>query len=170
MKYLLFFCLFALAAPALNAQNKTVREFIREHRKGEENIAMTIPGFLIGLAGQIGELASDDEEEQLLFSFAREFGTIRFVTFDNRDFNTSKDIRNVIQDLVEKHDYEEWATVRTSSGEEVRLTVKMKKERVHEIVAVVSESSEDRTIFAHFKTDFSAEELGDVFNRLLAEN
>ncbi|MEO0733228.1 MAG: DUF4252 domain-containing protein [Bacteroidota bacterium] len=170
MKYLLFFCLFALTAPALNAQNKAVRDFIRKHRKGKENIAMTVPGFLIGLASSIGELAADDEETELLFSFAREFGTIRFVTFDNRDFNTRKDIRNVIRDLVDEHNYEEWATVRTSSGEDVRLTVKMKKERVREIVAVVSTSEEQRTIFAHFNTDFSAEELGDTMNRLLAEH
>jgi len=170
MKYLLLFVLFTLSAPTLSAQNKAVRDFIREHRKGEENIALTIPGFLIGLVANIGEVAADDPEEELAFRLARNFGTIRFVTFDNRDFNTREDISDVIAALEGEHGYERWASIRAASGQAVQLTVKMKKEEVREIVAVISDPDEERTVFAHFRTDLTAEELGDIINEAMAAN
>lgn len=166
-KLLLLFLLVVLTAPSLFSQNKVVRDFIREHRRGEENVAITIPGFLIGLAGEIGMLASEDEEERVVFSLAQEFGTTRVLTFDSDDFDTGKDIRRLLRILESKHDYERWATVRTQSGEQVELSVSMKGDVIREIVAIVSEPSEHRTVFLHAKTDFSAEELGDVLNELM---
>ncbi|MFK8165447.1 MAG: DUF4252 domain-containing protein [Lewinella sp.] len=168
-KLLLLLLLVTLAAPSLFAQNKVVREFIREHRKGEENVALTIPGFLIGLAGEIGMLASDEEEERIVFSLAQEFGTTRILTFDNQDFDTGKDIRRLLRTLESEHNYERWATVRAQSGEQVELSVSMKGDAIREIVAIVSEPSEHRTFFLHAKTDFTAEELGEVMNKLMVE-
>lgn len=166
-KLLLLFLLVMLTAPTLFAQNKVVRDFIREHRRGEENIAVTIPGFLIGLAGEIGMLASEDEDERVVFSLAQEFGTTRVLTFDSDDFDTGKDIRRLLRTLESEHDYERWATVRVQSGEQIELSVSMKGDVIREIVAIVSEPSEHRTVFLHAKTDFSAEELGDVLNELM---
>jgi hypothetical protein len=166
-KLLLLFLLVMLAAPSLFAQNKAVRDFIREHRRGEENVAVTIPGFLIGLAGEIGMLASEDEEERVVFSLAQEFGTTRVLTFDSEDFDTGKDIRRLLSTLESKHDFERWATVRAKSGEQIELSVSMKGNAIREIVAIVSEQSEHRTVFLHAKTDFTAEELGDVLNELM---
>lgn len=168
-KLLLLLLLVTLAAPSLFAQNKVVRDFIREHRRGEENVAITIPGFLIGLAGEIGMLASEDEEERVVFSLAQAFGTTRLLTFDNNEFNTGKDIRRLLQTLESEHNYERWATVRAKSGEQVELSVNMKGDAVREIIAIVSEPEEHRTVFLHAKTDFTAEELGEVLNKLLAE-
>jgi hypothetical protein len=168
-KLLLLFLLVTLTAPSLFSQNKAVRDFIREHRKGEENVAITIPGFLIGLAGEIGMLASEEEEERAVFSLAQEFGTTRILTFDNDDFDAGKDIRRLLRTLETKHDYERWATVRTQSGEQVELTVNMKGDTVREIIAIVSEPTEHRTVFLHAKTDFTAEDLGEVLNKLMAD-
>ncbi|MFT6000864.1 MAG: hypothetical protein ACI81P_003329 [Neolewinella sp.] len=166
-KLLLLFLLVMLAAPSLFAQNKVVRDFIREHRRGEENVALTIPGFLIGLAGEIGMLASEEEEERAVFSLAQEFGTTRLLTFDTDDFDTGKDIRRLLRTLESEHDYERWATVRTQSGEQIELSVSMKGDVIREIVAIVSEPSEHRTMFLHAKTDVTAEELGEVLNELM---
>ena len=166
-KLLLLFLLVMLATPSLFAQNKAVRDFIREHRRGEENIAVTIPGFLIGLAGEIGMLASEEEEERVIFSLVQELGTTRILTFDSDDFDTGKDIRRLLRTLESKHNYERWATVRVQSGEQIELSVSMKGDVIREIVAIVSEPSEHRTIFLHAKTDFSAEELVDVLNELM---
>ena len=137
-KLLLLFLLVMLAAPSLFAQNKVVRDFIREHRRGEENVALTIPGFLIGLAGEIGMLASEEEEERAVFSLAQEFGTTRLLTFDTDDFDTGKDIRRLLRTLESEHDYERWATVRTQSGEQIELSVSMKGDVIRAIVASVS--------------------------------
>lgn len=170
MKKLLLLCLlFTLSTPVLFAQHKVVREFIREHRRGPENVAVTVPGFLIGLAGEIGILASEEEEERAVFSLIQEFGTTRVLTFDSNDFSTTKDIRNLLQTLESKHQYERWATVRAQTGEQVELTVNMDGKRIREIVAIVSEPSEHRTVFVHANTNFTAEELGEILNRLMAE-
>ncbi|WP_020566894.1 DUF4252 domain-containing protein [Neolewinella persica] len=166
-KLILLFLLVTLAAPTLFSQNRAVRDFIREHRKGEENVAITIPGFLIGLAGEIGMLASEDEEERAAFSLAQEFGTTRILTFDNHDFDAGKDIKRLLRTLESEHNYERWATVRAKSGEQVELSVSMKGDTVREIIAIVSEPTEHRTVFLHAKTDFTAEELGEVLNKLV---
>lgn len=172
MKKLLFLLLFsAISLPSLFAQNPAIREFIREHRKGEENIAFRVPGWMIGLASEIGMAAAEDEEEKLLFSMAQEFGTIRLVTFDNADFNTDQDIAALLKAIERFHGYERWATLRMQTGETVQLSVMQKKGEIREIVAIVKEiEEENRTFFAHFKTSISPEELGEVMNELLAEN
>ncbi len=168
-KLILLLLLYGLAAPSLFAQNKAVRDFIHDHRRGEENVALTIPGFLIGLAGEIGMLASEDEDEKLAFSFAQELGTTRILTFDGDDFNTSRDIRELLAALESKHDYERWATVRASSGEQIELSVQMRGKTVRELVAIVNDPSENRAVFVHAKTDFTAAELGDILNKLMAD-
>jgi hypothetical protein len=168
-KLILLFLLVILTAPSLFSQNKAVRDFIREHRRGEENVAITIPGFLISLAGEIGMLASEEEEERVVFSLAQEFGTTRILTFDNQDFDAGKDIRQLLRTLETEYSYERWATVRAQSGEQVELTVSMKGDVIREIVAIVSEPSEHRTVMLHAKTDFTAEELGEVLNKFMAE-
>ena len=63
-KLILSLLLFTFAISFAAAQNPAVRDFIREHRKGEENVALKIPGWMIGLASEVGMLASDDEEEE----------------------------------------------------------------------------------------------------------
>lgn len=159
--------LFALTAPCLMAQNKVVREFIREHRRGEENIAVTVPGFLIGLAGEIGMLASDCEEDRLAFSLIQEFGTTKVLTFDTDDFDTSRDVTRLLSTLEGEHGYERWATVRAQSGERVELTVLMKGKTIREIAAIVTDPEEHRAVLLHSRTNFTAEELGEVLNKLM---
>lgn len=168
-RLLLLSLLFAFIVPCLMAQNKVVREFIREHRRGEENIAVTVPGFLFGLAGEIGMLASEDEEEQLAFSLIQEFGTTKVLTFDTDDFDTSRDVSNLLRTLEGEFGYERWATVRAQSGERVELTVHMKGKAIREIACIVTSPDDHRAVFLHSRTDFTAEELGEVLNRLMVE-
>lgn len=172
MKKLILFLLFAaFSLPTLFAQNPAIREFIREHRKGEENVAFRVPGWLIGLASDIGMAAAEDEEDKLLFSMAQEFGTIRVVTFDNADFNTNQDINALLKAIEREHGYERWATLRAQGGETVQLSVMQKRGEIREIVAIVKEiEEENRTVFAHFKTSITPEELGEVMNELMADN
>lgn len=173
MKYLLLTLLLATAAPTLFAQNPAIREFIREHRKGEENVAFRVPGWMIGLAGNIGMAAAEDEDERILFSLAREFGTIRLLTFNNGDFNAKADIAGLLKAIETHHGYERWASMRGQDGELIQLSVLQEQRRKHnevrEIVVIITEPEEQQTFFAHFNTDITPEELGEVMNRLLAE-
>lgn len=168
MKKLFTLLAFVLLSTAISAQNP-IKKFIRKHNNGPENISITVPGWLIGLAGEIGMIAAEDEDERLIFSLAQEFGTTRILGFDTDDFNTKKDIRNLLNELESEHGYERWATVRAQTGEQIELTVEMHGDKVRNIVALVSVPDEDKTFFAHMKTDFTAEEVGDVLNRLMKE-
>ncbi|MBC6995594.1 DUF4252 domain-containing protein [Neolewinella lacunae] len=165
---LILLCLGALPS-ILPAQNPVVRDFIRQHRKGGENIAVRVPGWLISLASDIGDLATDEPEEELIFALAQEFGTTRLLTFNTRDFATDRDVTKLLHDLESDYAYERWASFRGPEGERVQLTVRMDDEVISEIVAIVSDPSEERTFFAHSRTDLTAEELGHILNRLMAE-
>jgi hypothetical protein len=168
MKKLFTLLAFVLFSTALFAQGP-IKKFIRKHNDGPENVSVTIPGWLIGLAGEVGMLAAEDEEEEVIFSLAQSFGTTRILTFDSNDFATKKDIRGLLRELETEHNYERWATIRAASGEQVELTVEMKGDVVKSIVALVHVEEENQTFFAHAKTDFTAEELGDILNRLMKE-
>jgi len=168
-KIILVALLVALTAPCLLAQKKVVREFIREHRRGKENIAVTVPGFLIGLAGGIGKLASECEEEKIAFSLIQELGTTKVLTFDTDDFNTRQDVSDLLRTLEGEHGYERWATMRAQSGEQAELTVQVIGKTIREIAAIVTEPKEHRAVFLHARTHFTAEELGEVLMRLLVE-
>jgi hypothetical protein len=168
MKKLFTLLAFVLLTAALSAQNP-IKKFIRKHNNGPENISITVPGWLIGLAGEIGILAAEDEEEEVIFSLAQSLGTTRILTFDSDDFTTKKDIRRLFSELETEHNYERWATIRAASGEQVELTVEMKGDVVKSIVAFVHVEEEHKTFFAHARTDFTAEELGDILNQLMKE-
>jgi hypothetical protein len=158
--------LFILLASTLSAQHKSINQFIRHHNNGAENISFTIPGFLIGLAGEIGMIAAGDEEEKAAFSLAQLLGTTRFLIFDSNDFDTDEDIRRLLSELEGEHHYERWASIRAATGEQIELTVQMKGKRVCDIVAIVKDAEEHQTVFLHAKTNFTAAELGEIMNEL----
>jgi hypothetical protein len=166
---LLFFLLF-FAGLTVSAQNSVVKDFIKTHRKGEENFAIKVPGWMIGLASEIGMLASEEEEEKLIFELAQEFGTTRFLMFDTEAFDTSRDIKRFLRELEGDYGYERWATVRGPEGEEVQLSVQYRGDEIRELVVFISDPDEKKTYFAHSKTDLTAEELGEVLNELMASN
>ena len=168
MKRTITLLAFVLFSTVLCAQNP-IRKFIRKHNNGPQNISVTIPGWLIGLAGEIGMMAAEDEEERLIFSLAQEFGTTKILVFDTDNFSTKKDIRRLFGELEDEHGYERWATLRAQTGERVELTVEQRGDKVRNIVALVSVPDENKTFFAHLKSDFTAEEVGEVLNRLMKE-
>ncbi|MTB53632.1 DUF4252 domain-containing protein [Lewinella sp. W8] len=165
---LFFLCFFA--GVTVSAQKSVVKDFIKKHRKGEENFAVKVPGWMIGLAGEIGILASEEEEERLIFELAQEFGTTRFLMFDTDAFDTSRDIKKLLRELEGGYGYERWAMVRGPEGEEVQLSVLYDGKEIRELVVFISDPDEMKTYFAHSKTDLTAEELGEVLNELMASN
>lgn len=171
-RFILLCCLvFFVGANASAQKSKSVvRDFIKEHRKGEENFAIKVPGWMIGLAGEIGIVASEEEEEKLIFELAQEFGTTRFLMFETEAFDTRRDISNLLQELETDFGYERWATVRAPEGEEVQLSVLYRGDEIKELVVFISDPDEMRTYFAHSKTDLTAEELGEVLSGLIAAN
>lgn len=167
MRYLTIFLLcFAFSAGA-HAQNEAIRKFIRKHNNGPENVSVTVPGFLIGLAGEIGLLASgDDEEGKAVFTLVQACGTVRVLTFNTDDFKTKKNITQLLHELESEGEYERWATVRAASGERVELTVRMRGKTVRDLVAIVTEGTDERTHFLHARTDLTGEQLGEVLKEL----
>ena len=75
-----------LLSTALSAQDKVIRDFIKEHRRGEENVAVKVPGWLVGLASDIAEHATEDPHERAVFRLMGEVGTVRVVTYENEEF------------------------------------------------------------------------------------
>ncbi|MEM9259632.1 MAG: hypothetical protein AAGA62_08290, partial [Bacteroidota bacterium] len=57
---------------------------------------------------------------------------------------------------------------RGAEGEQVQLSVVFRKNEIREIVTIVSEPDENRTFLVHAKTDLTAEDLGEIVNRLIA--
>lgn len=154
-----------LLTTALHAQDIVIRDFIKEHRRGEENVAFKVPGWMVGLASDIGATASDDHDEKILFKLLGELGTVRMVTYLNEDFQRPESsIGNLLYSLERYRGFERWADMRTQEGQRVTLTVRYENKKVRELMAVVRE--EDRTTLVAARAHLSAEELGRLVNEL----
>ena len=156
---------------SLSAQRATkeyIKEFIQEHRQGSENFAVKIPGWLIDLTGNIGVIASSDEEEKAAFRLVREMGTSRVLVFNRAEYSApGQTVGNFLFALDNYHGYERWAEVRAQSGEHVRLSVRYHKETITDLAIAVEE--EEQVVLVLAKADFSAKELGRLLQEIEAK-
>ncbi|CAH0998755.1 hypothetical protein LEM8419_00103 [Neolewinella maritima] len=154
-----------LLTATLGAQDVVIKDFIKEHRRGEENVALTVPGFLIGLASSIAVTAAEDDDERALFRLLGDLGTVRMVTYENADFRRPEaSIGNLLYSLERYRGFERWAELRTQDGTRITLTVRYHKKKIREILTILTE--DDRTTLVAAKAQLSAEELGRVVNDL----
>ena len=162
LRILLLLCIFSCT---LGAQDKVIKDFIKEHRKGEENVALKVPGWLIGLASDIAVTASDDPHERAVFSLASEIGTVRVVTYQDADFTEPHaSIVNLLYSLERYKKFERWADIRTQDGERVTLTVRYLDERIRDLVVILRD--DERTTLVSAEADLSAKDLGELVAHL----
>ena len=163
-KLLLTACLFTVV---LGAQDAVIKDFIDDHRQGEENVAVTVPGFLVSLAGSIASAAAEDEAERALFQLLGDLGTLRLVTYDNDDFTRPEaSIGNLLYSLERYRGFERWVEVRTTGGARITLTARYEEKRIREVLAIVNEA--ERTTLVAARANLSAKELGRVVSELEA--
>lgn len=160
--------LLSFSLSAQRATKEYIKEFIQEHRQGQENFAVKIPGWLIGLTSSIGVMASSEEEEKAAFRLAREVGTSRVLVFNRTDYSApGQTVDNFLFALDNYHGYERWAEVRAQSGEQVRLSVRYHKETITDLAIAVEE--EDQVVLVLAKADLSAKELGKLLEEIEAK-
>lgn len=167
-KTTLFLLLISILPLGLAGQDESViRDFIQLHRQGEENFAIKIPGWVAGLTGGIGQLASSDEEEDAAFKLAGQLGTTRVLTYLKEDFEPHAGVENLLFSLENYHGYDRWASVRAKSGEHVEVSIRYQNERIHRIIVAVEEPEEGRIVFVSAKTKLTAEELGRILEDIM---
>ncbi|WP_116127714.1 DUF4252 domain-containing protein [Lewinella sp. IMCC34183] len=160
----LIICLVLFSA-SLGAQEKVIKDFIKVHRKGEENVAVKVPGWMVSLASDIATVSTDDPQERIVFKLMGEVGTTRVVTWLNEDFTEPQDeVVNLLYVLERYKRFERWAEVRSAEGERVTLSVRYENKKIRDLVAVVTE--DDRTTLVSARTDLSADELGRLVEEL----
>lgn len=162
MILLLFLLLFSGDA---GAQEDVIDDFINLHRRGEENVAVKVPGWLVGLAGDIAETSTDDPHERILFSLLGEVGTVHVVTYRDADFTAPEgDVGRLLYTLEHYKGFERWADVRAAGGERINFSVRYHKKKVRDLVVVVKEA--ERTTLVTARTHLTAEELGRLVTEL----
>ena len=160
--------LLSFSIHAQRATNQYIKDFIQEHRQGQENFAVKIPSWLIGLTGSIGVMASSEEEEKAAFRLAKEVGTSRVLVFNRADYPApGQTVENFLHALDSYHGYERWAEVRAQSGERVRLSVRYRKETITDLAIAVEE--EEQVVLVLAKADLSAKELGQLLKEIEAK-
>lgn len=164
MLRILLLCLCCWSA-TLSAQEAVIKDFIRVHRKGVENAAVKVPGWLVSLASDIATVSTDDPAEKIAFELLGEVGTVRLVTYLDADFPEPEDsVVNLLYVLERYKRFERWADVRTVEGERVTLSARSDREKVSDLVVVVRE--EDRTTLISARTDLTPRELGKLVGDL----
>ncbi len=165
MRYLLITLLFSFLAGPVFAQERVIRDFIQEHRRGDENFAIKVPGWMIEMTGNIGLLAAEDTEEKAAFRLAKELGTARVLTYVTDEFPAHKQVENLLYSLENYHGYERWGSVRSQQGEDIQISVRYRKEKIDQLIVAVRE--QDRTHFISARADLDARELGRLIEDLL---
>ncbi|THH39373.1 DUF4252 domain-containing protein [Neolewinella litorea] len=164
MLRLLLLC-FCCWSAALGAQEAVIKDFIKVHRKGAENAAVKVPGWLIGLASDVATVSTDDPGEKVVFRLLGEVGTVRLVSYLDDDFPEPEySVVNLLYVLERYKRFERWAEVRTPEGQRVTLSVRYQNEKIRDLVAVVRE--DERTTLVSARTDLTAQELGRLVGDL----
>ena len=165
--FVLVLLLLSISAFGQRATDRFIKDFIQEHRRGEENFAIKVPGWLIGMTGGIGALASSDGDERAAFRLLSEVGTTRVLTFDKEDYpNPGQTVGNFLYGLEQCHGYERWTEVRSRSGEQVNLSVRYAGKTIINLAVVIEEA--DRVVLVVAQSDISAKELGRLVREIEA--
>ncbi len=155
-----------LLSTGLGAQDAVIKDFIQVHRKGEENVALKVPGWMVSLASDIATISTDDPHERVAFKLIGEVGTTRVVTYLNEDFREPQDgVVNLLYVLERFKKFERWADVRSAEGERITLTVRYQKQKIRDLVVILRD--EERTTLVSARADLTAEEFGRLVESLV---
>ena len=126
MKNLYILILVTLFTQVSFGQSRSINKFINHHKVQDNALAITIPGWMMDLAGYSIRFADLDEEVRELVSFSDKIKKIRFLIIQEDADIKQKDFTKLL-DGLKREKFEDLITVH-SEDTDVRLMVKEKWE------------------------------------------
>ena len=162
MKGFLIVCLLLSSMVLVHAQNKTINNFYKTHRKGEDAVGIRIPGWVVQAGINIGASDKESREELKLFRpFLRRLIGIRLLSVDSGTKVSKEVVRTFIRE-VKGHNFNTLARIK-DEGTNVDVLVRIKKRGpkkkrrsiVKNILLVVQEEGELAVFTVNGRWDMS---------------
>ncbi|MGH1339776.1 MAG: DUF4252 domain-containing protein [Aureispira sp.] len=111
----------------VQAQNKTINDFYKTHRKGEDAVGMRIPGWMVQIGMNISAGDKESREElKPLRPFLRRLNNVRMLSVDGGTKVPKAIVQNFVR-TIQKHDFSTLARIKQ---EETRVDILIRvKER-----------------------------------------
>lgn len=149
----------------LPAQTVSINEFYRKYKNvDEENVHVTLPGWLVKLGVGIAKSKVDDEEGKQALKMAKKVGKIRVLTFEESNPVSSKDVDRLLRN-VRRENFEDLIMVKEENTK-VNIMMREKKEMIKNLLILVSE--EDTFTMVSMKTKLKYEEIEEFINEAAA--
>ena len=129
-----------------------VSEAMTKYRFKDGVTTITVPGWVIGLASNFGDL--DESEQELLSSIDK----VKVIAVEDDNLNAKIDLHKEFYEKINrKKEYEELLVVR-DKGESVTIFGKMKGTTIKEMIVLVGG---DDNVLVYLKGEFSPDLLND---------
>ena len=166
MKTILFSAIMILPFLAIS-QTVSINEFYRKYKASdEENTHLTLPGWVVKLGVGIAKMETDDEEDKQFLKAARKVKKLRVLTFEDSNPVDKKDLDRLTEG-VRKERFEDLVLVR-DEGTNVRLMIREKREKIKNLLILVSE--DDSFTLVSLKTKIRYNEIEDLINKAMEKD
>ncbi|MBK8492379.1 MAG: DUF4252 domain-containing protein [Saprospirales bacterium] len=151
----------------LPAQTVSINEFYRKYKNvEEENVHVTLPGWVVKLGVGIAKTQVDDQEEKEAINLAKKIRKLRVLTFEEANPVAQKDLDRLMKG-VRKENFEDLIMVKEENTK-VHLMMREKKEQVKNLLILVSE--EDTFTMVSMKTKLRYDQIEEFINKALKDD
>ncbi len=138
----------------------SVKNFYRQHKRGEEVTKMNIPGWLIWLGTGIANEIVKEEEVKLGLSLAKKVRNLRFLTDESGGQVSPEHVSRLVSN-VKKHSYEDLIYVREEAMT-VNFMIRGKEDKIKNLLILVNDDNE--LVMVSMKTNLTIKDLSQVIN------
>lgn len=124
----------------------------------------TVPGWLVWFGSGIANEIVKDEDIKVGLRLARKVKKLRFMIAEEHNPITQSEINSFVRQLKQNNGFEDLVYVREENTN-VNILVRDKKEKIRDIVILVSE--DDEFIYFNMKSKIKYKDIAEVVNHFL---
>ena len=176
MRHLVICCLLCTFAFSAYSQNRTLNSFIRQHKKTENAVKISAPGWVIKLGAAVSKTAvkasqeeGDEAEAELLYSalkVAKGIKKVKLLVLEDATI-PADDVDQLVRRVKNRHHFEELMSINTD-GTKIRFMSRGKGDKIKNLLFLVSDG-EDGFVMVSVKSKLRLSEIGDLINKAIKE-
>lgn len=154
-----------LIIPICANSQSSINHFYKKHKRSENVVKFTVPGWLVNIASSIVASTTDDEQEKKAIKLAKKIKKLKLLVMENENTVKKQDYKNLIIDLKD-NSFEDLLVV-NSEGTKVNMLIREKKGKIKNFLLLVND--EEEFVMISIKSKLKIEDLQQLIDSLQDE-